>query len=63
MTRQEALDTAQARGWSASAWLGWLASGSPEVEHPFDYLTEDEVESILPGESVLDIAARMSRGY
>ena len=57
----EALLLAMERGWSPGVWVDHVDEGQPEVEHPFDYLTEAEVESIVPGEDTYVVALRLSR--
>ena len=42
--RAAAFWLAETRGWDPDKW----DIGFPEVNHPLDFLTEDEVESIIP---------------
>jgi hypothetical protein len=55
MDKHEALRIALFRGWSPDVWAFNVELGTPEIEHPFDYLTEDEVESVVGDDSLFDI--------
>lgn len=50
MTPYDALLLAKERGWSPGVWANNVDEGRPEVAHPFDYLSEGEVESVASGD-------------